>query len=111
MHLISDGFGVYTIQITDVSSVLQTHDREEGTQLRSTGPMSARPCWIDGPQQQDSSDDRAAMARGVLGIINTVYTVVGVLNFHLIVKDVIRLKTGLNSLGHRRSNRFGAAYI
>ena len=62
MHLISDGFGVYTMQVTDVSSsVLQTHDREEGTRLRSTGPRSARPCWIGGPQQQDSSDDRAAM--------------------------------------------------
>ena len=104
MHLISDGFGVYTIQITDVSSVLQTHDREEGTQLRSTGPR------IDGPQHQDSTDDRAAMARGVLGIINTVYTVVGVLNFHLIVKDVIRLKRA-QIHRDRRSNRIGAAYI
>ena len=71
MHLISDGFGVYTIQITDVSSVLQTHDREEGTQLRSTGPRSARPCWIDGPRQQDSSDE--LLAWGVLGI-NSLYT-------------------------------------
>ena len=68
MHLISDGFGVYTIQITDVSSVLQTHDREEGTQLRSTGPR------IDGPQHQDSSDDRAAM-HGTGGLGNNQHSV------------------------------------
>jgi hypothetical protein len=53
----------------------KTHNREEGTQLRSTGPRSARPCWIDGPQQQDSSDELGA---GVLEI-NTVYSVADVL--------------------------------
>jgi len=48
--------------------------REEGTRLRSTGPRSARPCWIGGPQQQDSSDDRAAM-HGTGGLGNNQHSI------------------------------------
>jgi len=110
--MMNSGYKQYK-SLMDVSSVLRKH--ATGRRAHSSGVQAQ---GVPGHAGSVDLSSRTAlmielpcMARGVLGIINTVYTVVGVLNFHLIVKDVIRLKTGLNSLGHRRSNRIGAAYI
>jgi hypothetical protein len=96
----------YNTSVTDLSVLLKHNDREVGTQLRSTGPRSARPCWIDGPQQLGSSDELACtialLAGRRSGNQTSIYTAVD-------VDDVNKIKTSAsNSLGERvavRSHR------